>query len=527
MALRVPVFLDVDGNFVGYSGIDGEVDSVNLGGLTMAGQINMTGGSPPTASKIVGLDSASASGDALAYGQSGASLAGLSLTADLAMGTNKITGLAPATTGTDAPNYTQLQSVAAGVQWKHAVTVLEMVSDTLSTSPSLGTGDAGKAYVLAGTGGDWTTFAIGDIVEWDGSAWNLILTNSGGEPPDKTRVIIVDTSAAGSFAGQENKVAEYDSGTNTWSFTSPVNGEGRTINGNGSVYENLGYIYDSTPGEWVMFNGPGQVVAGDGLTKTFNQLDVNVKDGVKIDSDAVTISLHATTPGLQLTGTTPNQVLSVYPDGTKGVEVGASGVAVKVEADGAIVFDTTNGGLETNLETTNPTLDIVGNELGVKYGSTTSGLTKDTNGLKVYVDDVTVTINGSGQLAAITSDGDRIADDYNVNEAIAAGDPVYWSSTSNRVAKGDADKALWPSHAQIFGISEDTQTTVGNPATIIARGPCRGVLSGASSGDIYWLANGGGLTATIPSSGDALIRVGWAMNANDLFVSIADYGKKP
>ena len=524
MAVRIPIFLDVSGQFVGYSGVDHYTDSMELGGLTMAGQVNMTGGAVPAASKIVGMAAASASGDALAYGQSSASLAGLTLTGALAMGTNKITGLAAATTGTDAPNYAQLQAVAAGVQWKHQVTVFRMVNDVLATSPTLAAGDAGKAYMVAGTGGNWTTFAIGDIVEWDGSAWNLVLANSGGEPPDETYVIIVEASAAGSFAGQEEKVAVYDSGTNTWTFTAAVDGEGRTIAGENSIYENLGYIWDSTPGEWVLFNGPGQIIAGAGLTKTFNQLDVNVKDGIKIDSDAVTLSLAAT-PGLQLTGTTPAQVLSVLPDGTKAVEVGASGVAVKVETDGAIVFDGTNGGLEANLEASSPSLAIVTNELGVKFPASASALAKDANGMKVVVDGSTITINGSNQLVASTSDPGRVADDYAVNEAIAVGDPVYWSSTANRVAKGDAAKAQWPTKAQISGVSEDAQAVVGSAATIVSQGPCLGVLSTATPGAVYWLAVGGGLTATAPTANNALIRLGWAKNADDLFVSIADYGR--
>jgi len=524
MAEVVPVYHLLSGNYATLQGVDPTADSITLKGLTMNGAVAMdsTGGGTPN--KITGLASATADEDALAYGQSGADLDGLNLTSNLTMNANSITGLAPGSAGTDAVNKNQLDSVAAGVAWKHQVQVLRMVNDALATAPTLTGNDKGKAYVVAGTGGDWSTFAIGDIVEWDGSSWNLILANSGGEPPDGTYVIIVEASAAGSFAGQENEVAVYNATTNTWAFTPPSDGEGRTVAGENSVYENLGYVWDATPGEWVMFNGPGQIVAGAGLTKTFNQLDANVKDGIQIDADAITLLL-ATTPGLQLTGTSPAKVLSVLPNGSAGVEVGASGVAVKLETDGAIVFDGSNGGLEVNLQASNPTLAIVTNELGVKYGATTSGLTADANGLKVNVDGVTITINGSGQLVGASADGDRIADDYVVSENISAGDPVYWSTTANQVAKGDAAQAQWPTKAQIFGVSEDTATT-GNPATIVSRGPCLSILTSATPGDIYWLAVGGGVTATIPSTNNALIRAGWAKNADDLFVSIADYGRR-
>ena len=521
MAEVTPVYQDVSGNYVAFTGVSPTGDSITLGGLTMNGAVVMG------TNKITGLGAATSSADALSYGQSSASLAGLTLTDALAMGTNKITGVGDATDPQDVPSFTQLQSVAAGVSWKHSVTVFRMVNDVLAIAPTLVLGDKGKAYVVAGIGGNWSTFSIGDIVEWDGAAWNLILANSGAEPPDGTYAIIVEASAAGSFAGEEDQVAVYNATTNTWVFTVPINGEGRTVDGEDSVYENLGYVYDSTPGGWVMFNGPGQILAGAGLTKVFNELSVNVKDGVQIDSDSVTLLLASGTPdpGLQLTGTSPAKVLSVLPDGTKGVEVGSSGIAVKIETDGAIVFDGTNGGLEVNLESTNPTLDITTNELGVKYSTTASGLDQDANGLKVKVDGVTTTINGSGQVVAAAGDPGRVADDYAVFEAIVAGDPVYWSTTADRVAKGDAAKAQWPTKAQISGVSEDTQATPGSDATIVSQGPCLSVLTTATPGTVYWLGIGGGITATIPTANNSLIRAGWAMNADDLFVAIADYGR--
>jgi len=522
MAEVVPVYLLVSGNYATYQGIHPLNDAIGLGGLTMAGNVVMTGGSPAVPHKITGLASASSSGDALAFGQSGGSLAGLSLTGNLAMGSNKITGLSAASDPGDAPNYSQLQSVAAGVQWKApSPFVFKMTSDSDQGGSPPGTANKGDAYVVNNWGLGYNN---GDIVEYDGTQWNVIVDNSGGEPPDGTTVIVTDGTAAGSFTGQQKKVATYNATTNTWAFLTPTEGEGRTIIGDGSVYEFLGYIYDTGTSQWALFNGAGQVTAGAGLAKNFNELSVNVKDGIKIDTDYLTLSL-ATNPGLQLTGTSPNQVLSVKPDGANGVEVGANGVAVKVETDGAIVFDGINGGLQINLETTNPTLAVnISNELGVKYATLTSGLTKNSTGLQVYVDNTTVTINASGQLEAVTSDPGRYADNYEVSESIAVGNPVYWSSTANRVAKGDAARAQWPTKAQIFGVAETAQATVGQTSLIVSGGPAYAVLTAATPGTLYWLAIGGGLTTTIPTANNALIRCGWAMNTTDLFVAIFDYG---
>lgn len=120
--------------------------------------------------------------------------------------------------------------------------VLRMVDDSLVTAPTLTAGEAGKAYEIAGVGGAWSTFTTGDIVEWDGTAWNKILDESGGDPPDGTRAVVVEASAAGSFAGDEEKVMSCSSGTWTAANT-PVNENRILINGTDSIYINKYYDY--------------------------------------------------------------------------------------------------------------------------------------------------------------------------------------------------------------------------------------------------------------------------------------------
>lgn len=126
--------------------------------------------------------------------------------------------------------------------------VLRIVDDSLTTAPTLGTSDRGKAYQVAGTGGAWSSFAVGDIVEWDGSAWNLIVAQSSGHPPYGTRAVVVEASAAGSFAGGEEKPYTYTQGTpDAWvAGSAPVNGNRIKITGTDSVYENKYYDYTGT-----------------------------------------------------------------------------------------------------------------------------------------------------------------------------------------------------------------------------------------------------------------------------------------
>lgn len=131
--------------------------------------------------------------------------------------------------------------------------VLRMVDDSLVTAPTLTAGDAGKAYMVAGTGGDWSTFTIGDIVEWSGTAWVLALAGSSAEPVDGTRVVVVEASAAGSFAGEEEKVFAYATTGSSWSEANePVNGNRILISATAGVYNGKYYDYTGAyaTGSW-------------------------------------------------------------------------------------------------------------------------------------------------------------------------------------------------------------------------------------------------------------------------------------
>jgi hypothetical protein len=136
--------------------------------------------------------------------------------------------------------------VASGVNRQLAdATVLKMVDDTLVTSPTLAYADKGKAYMVAGAGGDWSGFAVGDIVEWNGSAWAVAVGHVANEPPDGTRVVVVDASAAGSFAGEEKEVWSYATAGSTWS-SADVPADGERVYLTAGVYSGEYYDYFGT-----------------------------------------------------------------------------------------------------------------------------------------------------------------------------------------------------------------------------------------------------------------------------------------
>lgn len=107
--------------------------------------------------------------------------------------------------------------------------------------------------------------------------------------------------------------------------------------------------------------------------------------------------------------------------------------------------------------------------------------------------------------------------------ALAAGDPVYWTSTANKMGKADCAAE---STSRVFGVA--AVGIAGNASGLVIRhGIAVAVLSGATAGTPYYLAPGGGLTTTVPSgSGQTILRVGFAVNATDLEITIQRYGRR-
>lgn len=159
--------------------------------------------------------------------------------------------------------------------------VLKIVDDTLTTAPTLTAADAGKAYGVAGVGGVWSVFDIGDIVEWDGTAWNLIVAAVEAEFATGTRAVVIGASAAGNFATHEEKVAQYTKHTvelvcTAGGYTNCVVGDiGKPVVATGSgdtghlvSYDNVAYTWivdPDTPADVFQDADALAITGGDGV----------------------------------------------------------------------------------------------------------------------------------------------------------------------------------------------------------------------------------------------------------------------
>ena len=173
----------------------------------------------------------------------------------------KITNLTDPTNPQDAANKRYVDAAVVGIDWKASVRVATTAAVTLATA--LENGDTL----------DGVTLATGDRVlvknQTDATENGLYVVAASGAP---TRSSDADTAAeiTASFAVfVEEGTVNADSG---WTLTN-----------NGTITVGTSEL------AFTQFTGLGQIIAGDGLTKTANTLNVVPGDGLAVTADSVKI----------------------------------------------------------------------------------------------------------------------------------------------------------------------------------------------------------------------------------------------
>lgn len=420
--------------------------------------------------QVINLADGYSDGHALAYGQAGASLAGLTLTDTLDMGDNLITNVATPVSSTDAVNMAYVDALLTGLKWKEPVMCIA-VADVATLS--------GLTTVI-------------DDVNLDVDGYRVLLSNQ--------------TDAT------ENGIWEI----HDTAWTRPTDfdtGDGAANSAvfimQGTTYADTAWVCTTdTPHDvigtdeltFVQFSGSGSITAGYGLTMVSNEVRLNPGDGIKLSGDTVytEVGLYDTNPGLTLIGTSPNKRLAALVASDGGLEITASGIEVKI-ADGYTLMADTNG------------LDVTGvPALFYIDGEAVSATVTSAN-----LDDLT---DGSdASLLHYHSEGKFIA---TAADNLTAGQPVYISAADTvDIAQADTDNLSFVSGLNVSPV------TTGNPATIVFFGIIPDALSGATAGTIYYLDTSGGITTTLPSLGN-IVQVGFALNSTDLFVQIQRFGKR-
>lgn len=456
-------------------------------------------------------------------------LGGLDMSGDITMNSNEVTGL-PATPSGDtaAASKAYVDAIASGLHLKETARLA--TTAVLSTWIAAGSG-VGKTLTspdnnVSNNDFDGVTASLNDrILVKDGgpnatpAVDNGIYTvtqlaNGTTLPTILTRATDFDTTAeakAGSFLW----VAEGSTQADTqWGVTTddPI-------------------TVDTTAINWTQMSGPGTYTGGDGIDITGSTITVDLATGAVIES------------GLQFGSGADAGKLAVDPG--NGIQVTSSGVeavaynGITVDANGISV--NAGDGLVANAGPGDLDIDLATGAViqpGLQFGTgadagklavlpdPAGALLVLAAGLHVNTDDTTIQINGSNQLEVIgAAQAEDLQEEVTANENVTAGDPVFWGGANDQVQESRAATA---GRRKVVGVMEDTVTAT-NTGTMIKRGTCAGVLSSATVGDRYYLAAAGGLTAanTPPTgSGDAVIFIGHARNADDLDVLIQYIGRR-
>ena len=195
-------------------------------------------------------------------------LAGGTMTGAIAMGTNKITGLGDPTSAQDAATKNYVDTTVQGIDWKASVKAATTANVTLAS-------DLENGDIL-----DGVTLATGDRV--------LVKDQSTGS---ENGIYVVKVSGAPDRSTDADAGAEVTANFAVFVEQGTVNSDsGFTLTNNGSV------TVGTTALVFTQFTGLGQIVAGTGLDKTGNTLD--------IDSTVVTLTGTQTLTNKTLTSPT-------------------------------------------------------------------------------------------------------------------------------------------------------------------------------------------------------------------------------
>jgi len=259
--------------------------------------------------------------------------AGGTMSGAIAMGTNKITGLGTPTDATDAATKAYVDSAAQGIDWKASVRAATTGNVTIASA--LENGDTL----------DGVTLATGDRV--------LVKNQSTGS---ENGIYVVKAS------GAPDRSTDADTGAELTSNFAVFVEQGTTNADQGYVLTNDGAITVGTTAlTFTQFTGLGQIVAGTGLDKTGNTLDIDstvvTLDGTQTLTNKTLTSPILTTPNL---GTPTSLTLTNATDlpvatGISGLGTGvATFLATPSSANLAAVL-TDEAGSGTVAFTTSPT----------------------------------------------------------------------------------------------------------------------------------------------------------------------------
>ena len=304
-----------------------------------------------------------------------------------------VTGLSLPVNDSDAANKEYVDSVAAGLDPKESVRVTTIAN-------------VGGSYSVANNGTftnvDFTDTAIFDLGSWTIVSGDRILVKNQSDAAENGIYEVVTAGATGEMTRAEDADGEPDHEVSLGNFTFVEFG---TIKGD------TGWVLSSStatnPDEinvgvdtqvWVQFSSQGVIIAGDGLTKTGNTLDVGAGTGLEVSATQVSISDTAVTAGSYGSATQ----VGTFTVNAQGQLTAASDVSIQIPTSQITDFGV---GVEGVIFTSANFDDSDSIDFTVSVGSSvtadviaSTGLGIDSLGVFVSIDNSTIIVDGNGDL---------------------------------------------------------------------------------------------------------------------------------
>jgi hypothetical protein len=296
-------------------------------------------------------------------------------TGNQSMGGNRLTSVGSPIADTDAANKLYVDTVAQGLNLHPAVRVT--TTGTLAGTYEL----AGKTITMTANGAlviDSVALKVNDRV--------LVKDQTNAT---ENGIYVVSVAGDGSTAAVLTRAADFD-GTPLTEVTAGA----FTFVTEGNINHDSGWVLitddpitiDTTELAFEQFSGAGQIIAGAGLTKNGNIIDIGAGNGIQVDPNSITVLADGST--LTVTGSG----VKVSSAGITGVELSASvaGAGLSGGAGAALSVNTGNG---LEIVADNVTIDLDGGTLSL------SGA-----GLKVSAGGITSTEIASGAVTDVKID---------------------------------------------------------------------------------------------------------------------------
>ena len=275
----------------------------------------------------------------------------------------------------------------------------------------------------------------------------------------------------------------------------------------GTLYTNTGWVLvttgtivvDTTPIQWSQFSGAPGFTFDQGLKK----LGSSVQTDLDIAAAAQTAGAGGGSSGLEYNADTAAGKLRAAVNATGGLERSSTGLTVKIASAYELSADGSG-------------LAVEGVPAGFNIGSS------PTNSTNVNATNINLLVGGT---EITLHSHPATAHSWMIvagSPGVIPGDPVYITSTDDKIDRADTTDAT----AKCIGIALETKAE-GDMCKVLGAGYAPAVLTGTlDSGLPMYIATGGGLTTSLPGAGKRVIQVGKTLNEDDLWVQIIDYGKK-